>query len=103
MATRESIRFDYEKAMRQADELDNIANDLSNLSSKEFGGVLQSVSVNWKSDNSTIYLNKGRTLQEDINKTVKSFKKIADDIRVIARRLYDAEMEAIRIAETRTY
>lgn len=103
MATREKIEFDFKQALRQADRIDTIASNLSELSGKEFGGSLENLSANWKGDNASIYMAKGNRLQEQMNGTAKELHAVAADIRVIARRLYNAEMNAWRIANSRTY
>lgn len=103
MATREKIEFDFKQALGQADRIDMIADNLSNLSGKEFGGSLENLSANWKGDNASIYMEKGSRLQKQMNDTAKELHAVATDIRTIARRLYDAEMNAWRIATSRTY
>ena len=103
MATRESIEFDFRKALSQADKIDTIANNLNRLSRTEFGGALQNVSAGWKGDNANIYLNKGSALQGKMDGTVKELYAIASDIRTIAKRLHDAEMAALEIALSREY
>ena len=61
------------------------------------------VSANWKGQNASAYLNKGGKLQGNINETSIELHGIASDIRVIAKRVYRAEMAALAIAQKRTY
>lgn len=103
MLSEATIRMNFQKAKQQAAELEQIAQDLTNLSSKEFGGVMQNISSNWKGESATSYLAKGSRLQGDMTSTAKSLKNIAAEIRTIAQRIYDAEMENLRIATTRSY
>lgn len=103
MATRQTIEFNFRKALGQADKIDTIANNLSKLSGTEFGGTLQNLSVNWKGENASLYLSKGSSLQEKMNGTVSELHSVASDIRTIAKRLYDAEMAALSIAAERIY
>jgi uncharacterized protein YukE len=103
MASRYSIEMDFKHAIAQANKLDEIADNLSNLSNNKFQGTLQNLSTNWKGENASSYLNKGSMLQGQINSTSKELHSIADDIRAIAQRIYNAEMAALSIAETRTY
>lgn len=103
MATRESIEFDFRRALSQAEKIDMIADNLSRLSRAELGGVLQNVSAGWKGDNASIYLNKGSALQGKMDGTVRELYAIASDIRTIAKRLHDAEMAALEIASGREY
>lgn len=103
MATRESIQFDFEQANRQAEALDNIAASLDDLGKKKLDGSMQTLSQNWKGANADAYLAKGNALKQDITSSASELRGIASDIRTIARNIYNAEMEALRIAEEREY
>lgn len=103
MAGRASIEFDFHKAIAQADRLDAVADQLRTLSDSKFGNSMQHLSSNWKGENASIYLAKGGKLQEQMDGTSRELHSIASDIRAVAKRLYDAEMAALRIAEQREY
>lgn len=103
MASRATIEFNFKTALKQADKIDEIANNLSMLSRTDFGNALQNLSAGWKGENASMYLSKGSTLQGKMNGTSGSLRAVATDIRTIAKRIYDAEMAALRIAEGRTY
>ncbi len=103
MATREQIEFDFKKALGQADKIDAIAEKLSKLSTAEFGDIMQNLSVGWKGENAELYLSKGSSLQDKMNGTAKSLYAVASEIRTIAKRMYDAEMAALVIAQERKY
>ena len=103
MATRGTIEINFRQAMNQANKIDAIANDLSTLSKSKFGGSLQNLAGAWKGENASLYLSKGSTLQSKMNTTASSLHTAASDIRTAAKRLYDAEMTALSIAESRTY
>lgn len=98
MASRSKIQFDFNQAKKQAGKIDDIADNLSGLSQKKLESAMQTLSVNWKGANASAYLAKGGRLQTEINKTALELHSIASDIRTIAQRVYDAEMEAVRIA-----
>jgi uncharacterized protein YukE len=61
------------------------------------------LSASWKGDNAKAYIGKGSRLQENIRGTAGELRSIAAEIRTIAKRIYDAEMAALAIAENRTY
>ena len=103
MATRETIEFDFRKALGQAEKIDTIADTLGRLSRTEFENTMQNLSAGWKGGNASIYLSKGNRLQEKMNGTVKELYSVASDIREIAKRVYDAEMAALAIASERKY
>lgn len=100
MATRFSIEMDFNQAMRQADRLDELAEQLRSLSDNKFNGTLQNISSGWKGENATAYLAKGTTLKGKMTSTAGELSGIASDIRTIARRVYEAEMRALELAST---
>lgn len=103
MATRESIQFDFDQARRQADHLDRIADHLDNLGKNKLNNSMQTLSQNWKGANAEAYLAKGNNLKQEITSSASDLRGIASDIRRIAQNIYNAEMEALRIAEEREY
>lgn len=103
MATKKRIELDFRQALSQADSIDAAAEQLSNLSGKEFRMNLDSLSANWKGDGASMYMTKGNKLQEQMDGTAKELHAAAAGIRTIARRIYNAEMNAWRIATSRTY
>lgn len=103
MAGRASIEFNFRKAVSQADRLDQTADRLNRLANNQFGNTLQGLAASWKGENASMYLDKGDRLQGQMDGTAKELHRIASDIRRIAKRMYDAEMEALRIAQKRDY
>lgn len=101
MATRATIEMDFNLARKQADHLEELADRLRGLSDNKFGGTLNNISGNWKGENASLYLTKGQKLQTKMNKSSAELYQIASDIRLIAKRIYDAEMANLLIAETR--
>lgn len=101
MATRASIEMDFRQAMAQADKVDDVANTLSGVSGKQLGGTLHDLAAGWKGENANAYLAKGARLQNKINDSSGELHEIASMIRRIARRIYEAEMANLRIAEQR--
>lgn len=101
--SRTAIIFNFRKAIQQADELDDIARQLSRMASSDFSATMQKVSANWKGANASAYLVKGNRLQGDMVSTAAALRGIATEIRNVARRIYNAEMRALAIAEDRSY
>lgn len=98
-----AIKINFQKARQQAAKLDEIADTLKNLSEHEFADTMQTIRNNWRGENADIYINKGFNLQGNMTQTANSFHAIASEIRTIAQRIYDAEMNALRIAQHRKY
>lgn len=103
MASRATIEFNFSQANRQAQQLDELAKRLKNISDRDLQNVMQEVSSCWQSENASAYLNKGNALQGKMNTTATNLSAIASEIRRVAKNIYDAEMAALQIAEQRAY
>ncbi len=97
------IEINFNNAMRKADEVDSIANELRTLANRKFDGSLQRLAQNWQSDNSSAFIQKGNMLEGQMVNTARNLDKIADSIRSCAQRIRDAERRALEIAQKRTY
>ena len=97
------INFNYHAAIKQAKRLDEIAASLEKLADQEMERVLNEIGHAWKSELSAPkFLQKGRKVETDISKTAGNLRNIATSVRTIAERVRSAELEALRIANTRT-
>lgn len=99
--TRATIQLNYDAARRQAQRLEEIARTLTNVADNQLNGSFSQLQSSWKGDSATAYLNKGKVVQRDIKTTASNVQNAADSIRKIAKRTYEAELQAIRIAEIR--
>jgi uncharacterized protein YukE len=97
------IQMDFNKAKSQANRLDEIAKELTQIADSQLGGVLSGVNSAWKSDTASEYIKKGKTVQDQLKKRANELTKTATSIRTIAQNTYNAEMKAYRLAKTRTY
>lgn len=95
------IYFNYNRAMEQANRLDDISRQLDKQSDDKMEEILNNVRSAWESDNSAQYLRKGQKVQGDIKTTADNLRRIADTIRKIAKQIRDAELAAWRIANER--
>lgn len=103
MATREEIEINFENAMHQAEELDDIAGQLESTVNQKYDGTLQSIMANWKGDNARQYIAKGEALKTEMQNTAKDIRNTAATIRQIAINIKNAEMAALELAEQRIY
>lgn len=101
--SKEKIEMNFRQALKQADQIDAAANQLGNLSGKEFRGSLDNLSANWRGECASMYLAKGGHLQEQMNGTARELRAVAAEIRTRAKQLYNAEMNAWKIAVSRNY
>lgn len=101
MSSLSEIYFNYNKAMKQADQMEDVSRQLQKAADNTMEGILNDVSTAWKSDSAPQYIKKGEKVEGDIRTTASNLKNIAQAVRTIARRIRDAELEAWRIANER--
>ena len=101
MSSLAEIYFNYDKAISQANQLDNVAKKLKNAANNNMETILNDVSRAWKSDSAPQYVKKGQKVGNDMNTSAKNLNQIASTIRSIAKTVRDAELEAWRIANER--
>lgn len=97
MKSSTQIRFDFQNARQQADRLDELANNLEQQVVRQMSDAGQQLRTAWTGESANRFSAKQGELQEKIRKTIRTLREIADEIRRIAKRVYDAEMEALRI------
>lgn len=103
MKSKHSIEFDFQKALREAEELEQIAGEMRRMAENELQPSLQTLSAAWKGEAASGYLSKGGILKEKILRSAADLDSTASAIRNVARRIYKAEMRAYRIAVERNY
>lgn len=101
MGSISEIYFNYNKAISQADQLDEIARRLNDAANQTMEDILNEVQRAWKSDSASEYLRKGNKVGGDVRTTAQNLQNIAQAIRKIAKRVMQAELEAWRIANER--
>lgn len=101
MSSLSEIYFNYNKAIEQANRLDDVAKRLTAAANVTMAGILSDVHKAWKSDSAPAYIKKGEKVEQDMGTTAKNLREIAQAIRIIAQRIRDAELEAWRIANER--
>lgn len=103
MKNRNTIRLNFNRAKQQADRLEEIGNEIRRMANKDYEDTLNGISAAWKGENANAYLSKARNLQNNIIGTGDDLIAVANEIRRKAQRVYNAEMEALRIAEQRNF
>lgn len=99
MATRASIEMNLKMAIEKANQIESVASRMASLANSKFDDIMQNLSWNWKGDSASRYLNKGNVLKGNINKTASELRAIAREIKAEARRIYEADMAALEIAQ----
>lgn len=103
MKSLKAIEFDFRQAISRAEELEQVAAEMKKLADEELASSLQALSTAWKGEAASAYLSKGSRLKDKILKSSNDLYKTARTIRNVAKRTYDAEMNAYRIAMEREY
>lgn len=101
MKSDNEIRIDFQNALEQARRLDSIADRLDRRVAGKLEETTQGIHAAWKSDSASLYLGKNQELQRQIRQTGKRLRAAAEEIRKIARQIYEAEMRALEIARQR--
>lgn len=101
MKNKSQIKMDFTRAYQEADRVERIANKLKGLANGKMEQSMMNLSSVWTGTNSRNFLKKEIQLKEDMIKTAKRLNDVAEDIRRIARRVYEAEMRAYEIASHR--
>ncbi len=98
-----AIEMDYQKAIGQANELDQLASQLETQANDNFPEIIRSVSDAWQGDNANKYVGKANKLPGKIKGAATDLRNIASTIRTVAENTYKAEKAAYEIAQKRDY
>ncbi|MBR3525129.1 MAG: hypothetical protein IKO11_04715 [Lachnospiraceae bacterium] len=97
------IKLNYDKAIRQAERLETIGKEVDTMAQNDYDNTLNGIAGAWSGENAAAYLERAGQLKEKMITTAKNILLVADEIRRKAKRIFDAEMAALEIAESRTY
>lgn len=100
MRSEAEIMMDFEKAKEQCARLRQIAGNMNNVADDELGGAVSKIRADWTGENSDAYTQKADKEKIKITKTAQDLLRVADTIEKMAARIMQAELEAIRIANT---
>ena len=98
-----TIKMNYQRSIRPAEQLDRLAEQIRRVGSSKIKQAREAEARGWKGDNEKLMRTKHEVLQDKVNTTANSLRNIANAIRTIAKNTYDAEMRAWEIAHRRTY
>lgn len=98
MQTEVMIAAAYNSAKGTATELESIASELTKLANMEYESVLTSLGRAWQGENGERFVQKGRTVKEQLLDTAKDIRNAATELRNDARATYNADMRKLEIA-----
>lgn len=96
------ITLDYQRAIRNANSLDKIANDIVKYSDK-IDNVGLRCNRDWKGQNASHFSVKVGRVSDNLDQISSQIRNTAETIRRVAKRTYDTEMSNLEIARSRTY
>lgn len=103
MRSRSEIIMDYNRVMGLADQLDSLAGKLKQEVDGTVRGTFDSLRAAWQGENSELFMSRSYDFISNAASSADSLQSFAYSIRSNAQRVYNAEMEALRIAEERSY
>ncbi len=98
-----TIEFEFNRAIENANRLQEIADEIKSLSSSEIESAFETIRAGWEGESSVLFLSKGELLGQKVSEVADDVRKAADSIRRIAKKLYDAEKAVVEIAKSRSY
>ena len=90
-----NINFNYNKAITNATEIDNIANDLENLMKNNLDTVTSDLDNIWQGEAASLIKTQFSSKREEIMSTVASLRQTSSDIRRAAAIIRKAEEDAL--------
>lgn len=92
------IKLNYSIAIKQASDLENVANDLEQMICTSLQNGVEELSASWKGESSNRFISKENELEQQIRSTARELRQTARTVRTIARNIYNTEMNNVRIA-----
>ena len=100
--SRTRIALDYNRAKKQAASLEEAAANIRRESNR-VRSCKADVAHSWQGDNASRFTGKMSLAAEDLDKIARQLERAAGVVRKNARNIYDAEMEAKRLADMRNH
>jgi len=91
------LNFNYNQAIDQARQIDNVANDMLNAANRQLQATLDSIGVCWQGDASRQFIGYCTTTQTYIRAESKKLQDLANRIREVAKIIREAEERAIEL------
>lgn len=100
--TRYQLYIDLLSANARAGDLERTANRLKKTA-ESVSNETHAITNNWTGNAASEYIKKGNMLVEKIMAEARAIDLYAQTIRRIARRIYETEIKALDMANSRTY
>ncbi len=100
--SRNQIQLNFDEANRQADVIGSALEKLKRADALH-EGLKDEIPSGWRGDNASLFMHIFDQLGAFFRSITSKIMNVENWIRESARRIYEAEMEALRIAEERAY
>lgn len=101
--TMHTIEMDFQHAKKQAEELEQIAQNLRMLIENSFQPCLSKIAASWKGENAAVLCKKGAATAGSLAQAAEGLKQAADTLRQTAQNTYEAEKRSYELARARQY
>lgn len=95
--SKEDIEMDFDRAIGQAKELEDIAARLISLVSSNVEGTFAMLGNGFRGENSVVFINKGSELSRNMLGTADDLMRVSSNIKQTAEIIYKAEKAAMQI------
>lgn len=96
-----NIEINFQNAQAQAKKLEDIADNMKHLADQQMADTIREMSSCWRGEAAAAYFGKAEKVKQDIMDTAKALYAVANSIRAQAKRIYDAEMQAIALTQSK--
>ena len=96
------LKFDFNKANTQIQELEEIASEIDQLADTDYENLMQQMRSAWKGNAADAYIRKASQVQERIKKTSQDIKKTSEVYANAVKRVQAAEEKVKEIAKGRS-
>lgn len=98
-----NIEFDFHMAQIQEAHIEELREKLSGTICGKYENVMQEICNGWKGENSQLFLNKAKSLQEQMERTVSTIEKAQEALKDAVLKAEITEEKVKEIGETRIY
>jgi uncharacterized protein YukE len=96
------MNFNYNKAIKQAEKIESVADDMQNIANRQFQTAINSISVCWKGDASAAFNRYCVATQTDMRAQSSKLLDLGKRIREVAKILKEAEEKALELQRQRS-
>lgn len=91
------MKFDYNKAIQQANTIEYAARTLKKAACSKFDSAINALSTAWQGENAYLFTNKCLEMQRDMKTQAEKLSTLADKLRRVAATIRETEEHAKEI------